>query len=58
LCEVCGEQTVDPSTVSCWATNFHEGRVTVNYDPRPGRPNTSTDERSVKLVADFLAEDC
>jgi len=57
LCEVCGEQTVDRSTVSCWATCFSEGRVTINDDPRPGRPKTSTDERSVKLVADFLAED-
>jgi len=28
LHEVCGEQTVDHSTVSHWATRFHEGRVT------------------------------
>jgi hypothetical protein len=56
LREVCGEQTVDRSTVSRWATRFLEGRVTIN-DPRPGRPKTSTDKRSVKLVADFLAED-
>jgi transposase len=55
--EVCGEQTVDRSTDSRWATRFREGRVTVNDDPRPGRPKTSTDERSVELVADFLAED-
>jgi len=55
LHEVCDEQTVDRSTVSHWATRFSEGRVTIN-DPRPGRPKTSTDERSVKLVADFLAE--
>ena len=53
---VCGEQTVDRNRVSCWATRFREGRVTINDDPRPGRPKTSTDERSVKLVADFLAE--
>ena len=58
LREVCGEQTVDRSTVSRWATHFLERRVTVNDDPRPGRPKTSTDELSVKLVADFLAEDC
>ena len=44
LREVCGEQTVDRSTVSCWATPFSEGRVTINDDPRPGRPKTSTDE--------------
>ena len=56
LREVCGKQTVDRSMVSRWATRFREGRVTINDDPRPRRPNTSTDERSVKLVADFLAE--
>jgi transposase len=57
LREVCGEQTVDRSTVSRWATRFHEGRVSINDDPRPGRPKTSTDERSVKLMADFLEAD-
>jgi hypothetical protein len=48
---------VDRSTVSRWATRFREGRVTINNDPRPGRSKTSTGEQSVKLVADFLAED-
>ena len=57
LCEVRGEQTVDRSTVSHWANCFCEGCVGVNDDPRPGRLKTSTDERSVKLVADFLEED-
>jgi hypothetical protein len=54
---VSGEQTVDRSTVSCWATRFVEGRVTINDDPRPGMPKTSTDEGRLKLVADLLAED-
>ena len=54
--EVCGE-TVDRSTVSRWATRFHEGRVTLNDDQRSARSKTSTDERSVKLVEDFLAQD-
>ena len=53
---VCDEQTVDCSAVSRWATCFREGRVTINDDQRPGRLKT-TDERSVKLVADFLAQD-
>jgi len=57
LCEVCGEQTVDRSTVSGWATRFCEGHVTINDDQKPGRLKTSTDEQSVKLVADFLAQD-
>jgi len=57
LREVCGVETVDSSTVSRWATRFPEGRVTINDDPRPGRPKTSTDERSMQLVVDFLAQD-
>jgi len=54
---VCSEQTMDRSTVSHWATRFRECRVTINDDQRSGRPKTSTDERSVKLVADFLTQD-
>jgi len=57
LREVRCEQTVNRSTVSRWATRFREGRVTINDDERPGRPKTSTDERSVKLVEEFLAQD-
>jgi hypothetical protein len=48
---------VDRSIVARWATRFREGRVTINYDQRAGRPKTSTDERSVKFVAAFLAQD-
>jgi len=57
LREVCGEQKVDRSAVSRWATRFREGRATINDGQRPGRPKTSTDERSMKRVADFLAQD-
>jgi len=57
LREVCREQTVARNTVSRWTTRFREGGVTINDDVRQGRPKTSTDERSVKLVADCLAED-
>ena len=57
LSEVCGKQTVDRSTVSRWATVFREGHVAINDDPRPVRQRTSTDERSGKLVEDFLAQD-
>ncbi|PNF35835.1 hypothetical protein B7P43_G09436, partial [Cryptotermes secundus] len=57
LSEVCGELTVDRSTVSRWASRFRGSCVTINDDPRPGRPKTSTDEGSVKLVSDALEED-
>ena len=32
--------------------------MSIDNDPRPGRPRTLKDERSVKLVADALEEDC
>ena len=56
LREACGGFTVDCSTVSRWANHFHGSCVSVDSDPRPGRSRT-TDERSVKLVADALEED-
>ena len=57
LSEVCGEFTVDCGTVSRWVNRFRGGSVSTDNDPIPGRPRTSTDERSVKLVADALEED-
>jgi hypothetical protein len=54
---VCGEQTIDSSTVSRLTTRFREGSVIINEDPTPGRPKISTDERSVKFVADLLSGD-
>ncbi|KAK9738789.1 HTH domain in Mos1 transposase [Popillia japonica] len=58
LSDVCGELTVDRSTVSRWSNRFRRGRVSIHDDPRPGRPKTSTDERNVKPVADALEQDC
>ena len=57
LSEVCGKFTVNHSMVSRWDNRFRGGCVSIDNDPRPGRPRTSTDERSVKLVADVLKED-
>ena len=54
LSEVCGAFTVDGSTVSRWSNHFLGGYVSIDNDPRPERPRTSTDESSVKLVADAL----
>ena len=41
-----------------WANRYRGDCVSIDNDPRPGRPKTSTDERRVKLVADALEEDC
>ena len=48
--------SVDHSTVYRWTNSFRGGSVSIDNDPRPGRPRTSTDKRSVKLVADSLEE--
>ena len=54
LSEVCSEFTVDHSMVSHGANRFRAGCASIDNGPRSGRPRTSTDERSVKLVADAL----
>ena len=56
---MCGEFTRGCSTVSRWVNCFRVFCVSIDndYDPTPGRPRTSSDERNVKLVADALEED-
>ena len=44
------------ATVSRWDNRFCGVCVKTDNEPRPGRWRTSTDERSVKLVADALEE--
>ena len=58
LSQVCGELTVDCSMICRWVNRFRGDYVSIDDDPRPGRPRTSTDERRVKLVADALDEEC
>ena len=53
--EIYGEFTVEHSTVSHWVNHFCGGCGSIDNDPRP---RMSTDERSVKLVADALEEEC
>ena len=38
-----------------WFKNFKEGRTSVSEDPRPGRPCTSTDDRSVERVREMIS---
>ena len=57
LSDVCVGFIVDLSKVSHWGNRFREGCVSIVNDPRLGRSRISTDERSVKLVADALEED-
>jgi hypothetical protein len=54
LHEVCGDGVVDRSTVSHWASHFHEGRVSIQDDPRSGRPVIAMDDTSVVIVSTLL----
>ena len=49
--------TVDCRTVSRWANGFRGIYVSIENDPRSGRPRISTDKRSVMLMADSLGKD-
>jgi histone-lysine N-methyltransferase SETMAR len=57
LHEDCGDSVVDRSTVSWWASRFHEGRVSIQDDPRSGRPVTAMDDTSVVIVSSLLEDD-
>jgi transposase len=57
LHEICEDSVVDRSTVSRWASRFREGRVSIQDDPRRGRPVTATDDTSVVIVCTLLEED-
>ena len=57
LHEVCGDNVVDHSTVSRWASCFREGWVGIQDDPRSRRPVTATDGKSVIIVSTLFEED-
>lgn len=57
LREICDEQAVHQSTVSRWALRFREGCISISDGPKSGRPRTAAEERSGKLVAEFIEED-
>jgi transposase len=57
LREVCEDSVVDRSTVSRWASCFHEGWVSTQDDPRSGRPVTAMDDTSVVIVSTPVEED-
>jgi len=57
LMEICGVETVDRSTISRWAQCFSEGRLSIENDPKSGRPRTSTDDKTVERVLQILDKD-
>ena len=55
--EVCGDNLVNRSTVSRWSVRFREDRLSIEDNPRSGRPSTTTDYTSEVIVNDILRED-
>ena len=53
---MCGVETVERSTISRWAQRF-PGRLSIEDDPKSGRPRPSTDDQSVERVLQILEED-
>jgi len=56
LWEFCGDDTVDSSTVSQWATCLHEGLISITDDPRSGKPITAMNNMMVVIVNSLLEE--
>jgi len=50
--EVCSVEAVDRSTISRWAQRFHEGRLSIENDPKSGQSRTSTEDQ--RGVMDLL----
>jgi transposase len=46
---VCGDSVADHNTVPRWASRFREGGVSIQDDPRSGRPVRATGDTSVVI---------
>jgi hypothetical protein len=56
-----GENTVNRTTVNCWAIKFHEcepGRANIVDQPRSGRLVSVTDDEHQKQVDELIKHDC
>ena len=51
-----GESTMSRTQVQLWYNRFEEGREDVNDDARPGRPSTSTTDKTVKAVKKMILD--
>ncbi len=54
---VYGDHAPSCTTVFEWARCFKDGRLSIEDDPRCGRPITATDEQTVKAVENLIIED-
>ncbi|XP_076069178.1 protein GVQW3-like [Oratosquilla oratoria] len=52
-----GEDAPSSATVKRWVAEFKRGRRSFAYEPRSGRPRTSTTDENIDLVLDMVMDD-
>ena len=50
------DEAMRERTVYKWVNRFESGRVSLEDDPRSGRPATCVTEETVSLIADFVSK--
>ena len=50
LTAVYKESSPSAATIKRWVKEFQRGRESLEDDPRPGRPSTSTNEENIETV--------
>ena len=56
LCNAWGEGYVSYGTVAEWVQRFRQGRTSLEYDPRIGRPGTSFPDKNIEAVRKLIEE--
>ncbi len=57
LREVCGEGTMNYSTISRWAAKFKKGQWSIEYAQHSGRPHMSIDATNTSIIAFIIDKD-
>ncbi|KAK9731604.1 hypothetical protein QE152_g13460 [Popillia japonica] len=57
LNEACGIDTVDRSTVQRWHKRFRKGRISIENNPRSGRPSIVTQDNTNAAIVDTLIDE-
>ena len=57
LSDILGDIPYSHRTIADWSHRFKEGTISVEDDPRPGRPSTTLSNANIQLVAEKLIDD-
>ena len=56
--KVYGDDSMSDTQIKEWFKRFKDGRVSVDSDPRSGRPSTSRTVENVERVQDAINKNC